>query len=83
MSDEQARQTLLGNIEGDMLTEPRVIKYRTGRRKKGWNKNCIAIRLSSEFIEPLESTSIHLIMSQQEKTAFSGDIAKTWRSLIH
>jgi tryptophan 7-halogenase len=61
MPDETAKKTLLANIHGKVLTDPRVIKFRPGQRLKTWSRNCIAIGLASGFIEPLESTSIHLI----------------------
>jgi tryptophan 7-halogenase len=63
MSDEEAKQYILDNVKGKVLTEPRVIKYKTGRRKLFWNRNCVALGLSSGFVEPLESTSIYMFMN--------------------
>ncbi len=67
MKSDQALDILLDTIEGQTLHDPRLINFVAGRRKKAWNKNCIAIGLSAGFLEPLESTSIALIQTAIEK----------------
>ena len=60
-SEQSALDDLLQGIDGKPLTDPRLIRFTTGQRKEFWHKNCVSVGLSSGFIEPLESTSIHLI----------------------
>lgn len=62
ISDEDATTVLLSHVRGDVFTSPRVLHFNTGMRKQLWKSNCIAVGLAAGFIEPLESTAIHLAM---------------------
>ena len=67
ISDKEAEEALTSSVEGELLTEPRKLTFRPGRRSQSWHKNCIALGLSSGFLEPLESTSIALIETGIER----------------
>jgi tryptophan halogenase len=63
LSDDEAHAKLLREVTAKPIRDPMLVPFRTGRRLKSWNRNVVAMGLSSGFMEPLESTSIHLVMS--------------------
>ena len=96
ISDDEAAAVLLGNLDRPAQAEPRPIHFTTGRRRQAWSYNCLALGLAAGFMEPLESTSLHLIQTaisrflkyipssneeDQARATFNRQIALEWEQI--